>query len=208
MIALWGAAIITIVAIVVGPILGYMVVVIPFVIGALVGSIVGGSAVAAAHSRESGYLGGATSDAVVGWQEFHRELARSRRFGRTFGLVRFAGADPSVAPTPHLRDRVAARARRNDRVWIDGSDLFLLLPEADADAVAAAIARAQANASGALAPGAVAIFPTNGITSGALIASLYGDGAAPVAIGSRVPVMSTISSIDDAADGDLADTAT
>jgi MFS family permease len=205
-IALWGAAIIAVVAIVVGPVFGYMVVVIPFVVGAVVGSVVGGMAVAAGHSKES-YLGGATSDAVVGWQEFHRELARSRRFGRAFGLVRFPGANVAEAPTAHLRDRIAARARRNDRVWIDGSDLFLLLPEADSDAVGAAVARTQLHAAGALGNGVAAVFPASGITSGALIASLYGEQAAPVAIGSWAPVVATISHPDDA-DSDMAETAT
>ncbi|HEV7811018.1 MAG TPA: hypothetical protein VGO64_10490 [Candidatus Limnocylindrales bacterium] len=195
-------------AIVVGPVFGYMVVVIPFVVGAVVGSVVGGMAVAASHTRES-YLGGATSDAVVGWQEFHRELARSRRFGRAFGLVRFPGANVAEAPTAHLRDRIAARARRNDRVWIDGSDLFVLLPEADADAVGAAVARTLSHAAGALGNGVSAVFPASGITSGALIASLYGEQAAPVAIGSWAPVVATISHADDIdAAGDMAETAT
>jgi hypothetical protein len=127
------------------------------------------------------HLAAGSFDAVDGWSEFRRELQRARRFDRGFAIVRFGiveGADPA-----HIRDRVASSTRRVDRVWLDDGELFMLLPEADPNGAETAILRIRQWVGDALAVDATAAFPGNGITSGALIASLYDAGAAPVAIG-------------------------
>jgi hypothetical protein len=125
-------------------------------------------------------LGASTMDATDGWSEFHRELARARRFERGFAIIRFETV-PGV-DAGHVRDRIAATSRRIDRVWIDGGDLFMLLPESDAGGVETAIARVRGRVGEALSRERAALFPANGITSGALVASLYGAQDAPVAI--------------------------
>ncbi len=125
--------------------------------------------------------GGAVSDAASGWAEFHRELARARRFERPFSIVRLAGG-PDVAgdALTTARDGVAATARRTDRAWIDGDDVLVLLPETAPATVARFVERLVAEAAAGLTP-SVASFPDDGITSGALISVVYG-GEAPVPV--------------------------
>ena len=156
------------------------------------------------------HLSADTAEASDGWAEFHRELNRARRFDRPFGIVRYVGVDRGVIAERQVRDRVAASARRIDRTWLDGGDLFMLLPESDAAAVESAVARAQYAAGAPLDTAVTALFPANGITSGALIACLYQADASPVAIGalSPAPAVHGGAASTDADGRDLAETAT
>jgi hypothetical protein len=154
---------------------------------------VGGAVVAAVLAASNAgtsaiQLSAVTSEPDQGWAEFHRELNRARRFDRPFGIVRFAGVGAGTVTEMVVRDRVAALARRIDRVWLDDGDLFLLLPESDAAAVETAVARAQYRLGEALGAAVTATFPANGITSGSLVASLYRGDTSPVAIGALGPV--------------------
>lgn len=133
-------------------------------------------------------LSAVTTEPAEGWAEFHRELSRARRFDRPFGLVRFVGVGADEMADRHVRDRVAALARRIDRVWLDGGDLFMLLPEADAGAVESAVARARYRVGQVLDVAFTATFPANGITSGSLVACLYQGDTSPVAINALGPV--------------------
>lgn len=153
-------------------------------------------------------LAAATADPTEGWAEFHRELARARRFDRPFGIVRYVGVDRGVMTERHTRDKVAALSRRIDRVWLDGVDLFVLLPESDAGAVEAAVARARYRLGAALDLTVTATFPANGITSGSLIACLYEGDTSPVAIGALGQVASALSGVSGTDGGELAENAT
>jgi len=153
-------------------------------------------------------LTAATMATPEGWQEFHRELARARRFDRPFGIVRFVDVGSGVVSERRVRDRVAVLARRIDRVWLDGGDLFVLLPESDAAAVETAVERARYRVREALDVAVTATFPANGITSGALIACLYQGDASPVAIGALAPVPSALASVAASEADELAETAT
>ena len=153
-------------------------------------------------------LTAATSEPTEGWSEFHRELARARRFDRPFGIVRYVGVGGGVMTERYLRDKVAAVARRIDRVWLDGGDLFVLMPESDAGAVETAVARARYRVGEALDRTITATFPANGITSGSLIACLYQGDASPVAIGALGPVASALSSVSATDSGELVESAT
>ena len=153
-------------------------------------------------------LTAATSEPSEGWSEFHRELARARRFDRPFGIVRYVDVGGGVMTERHLRDKVAALARRIDRVWLDGGDLFVLMPESDAGAVETAVARARYRVGEALDRTVSATFPANGITSGSLIACLYQGDASPVAIGALVPVASALSSVSATDSAELVESAT
>lgn len=125
--------------------------------------------------------GGAIADAATGWAEFHRELARARRFDRPFSIVRLAGGhDPDGDALTAARDGVAAAARRTDRAWVDGEDVLVLLPETSPTTVARFVERIEREASVGLTA-SVASFPDDGITSGALISVVYG-GSAPVPV--------------------------
>lgn len=181
-----------------------------FAVGMLAGSaIVAGMATGQSAVR----LAAATSDASRGWAEFHRELARARRFDRAFGIVRFAGAELVAPGETRIRDRLAAMSRRIDRVWADGDDVFVLLPEADAAAVDGSVVRARQRIGEGLGQPNVAIFPSNGITSGAMIACLYQGDSSPVAIGAHAPAnpvlaihLAALTGLDET--GDVAGTAT
>jgi hypothetical protein len=159
-------------------------------------------------ARPTTLLTAATSEPSEGWSEFHRELARARRFDRPFGIVRYVGVGQGVMTDRHLRDKVAALGRRIDRVWLDGGDLFVLMPESDAGAVETAVARARYRVGEALERSISATFPANGITSGSLIACLYQGDASPVAIGALGPVASALSTVSSTDGGELAESAT
>ena len=153
-------------------------------------------------------LAAATSEPADGWGEFHRELNRARRFDRPFGIVRFVGVGRGQSTERHLRDQVASLGRRMDRVWLDGGDLFVLMPESDAPAVETAVARVRYRIGVALDEVITATFPANGITSGSLIGCLYQGDASPVAIGALTPVPSTVTSLSGSETEALAETAT
>ena len=132
--------------------------------------------------------GGAVSDAGAGWAEFHRELARARRFDRPFALVRLATVhSPAVEALGAVRDGVAAGARRTDRAWIDGDDVLVLLPESSPATAARFVERVVATRTDIALVPTVAAFPDDGITSGALIAVAYGDAVVPTPIGAVRP---------------------
>jgi hypothetical protein len=153
-------------------------------------------------------LAAGTSEPADGWAEFHRELNRARRFDRPFGIVRFVGVGRGQPTERHLRDQVASMGRRMDRVWLDGGDLFVLMPESDASAVETAVARVRYRIGAALDDAITATFPANGITSGSLIGCLYRGDASPVAIGALSPVPSTVTSLSGSEPESLAETAT
>jgi hypothetical protein len=126
-----------------------------------------------------GTTGAAISDATTGWAEFHRELTRARRFDGSFALVRLNGAAGDDVNA--IRDQIAGVTRRIDRVWVDGGQILLLLPEAATAAVEAAIGRIRPVVPEAvLADPGIAVFPQHGITSESLIAAAYGAGVEDV----------------------------
>jgi hypothetical protein len=122
--------------------------------------------------------GGAVADAASGWAEFHRELARARRFDRPFAIVRLAPeAGHDAGELMAVRDDVAAMARRTDRIWIDGDDVLALLPETSTATAARFVERLQERPIVVPAQASIAAFPDDGITSGALISVAYGGAA-------------------------------
>ena len=156
------------------------------------GAVVGAGLIAISRSTSPALqLSAVTAEPGEGWAEFHRELNRSRRFDRRFGVVRFVGVGAGIVTEQQVRDRVAGLARRIDRVWL----------ESDAASVEMAVARARAAIGEALGVAITAAFPASGITSGALIAALYQGAASPVAIAAVAPVThptDTASSTEDA----------
>ena len=149
-----------------------------FGLGLLLGAVGSVVVVPALRAAPAGIKGAAIDDAGTGWVEFHRELARARRFDRPFAIVRFSvGRAPDQALLMGLRNEIAVISRRIDRAWIDEDHILLLLPEATEAAAKAALSRIHVRVAAAVAfqPG-LALFPEHGITSGALIAAVYGNG--------------------------------
>jgi hypothetical protein len=200
-----GISVVIILALAVGWFVGALGLALAFTTGAALTMAV---VLRSSAARPTTLLTAATSEPPEGWSEFHRELARARRFDRPFGIVRYVGVGQGVMTDRHLRDKVAALGRRIDRVWLDGGDLFVLMPESDAGAVETAVARARYRVGEALERSISATFPANGITSGSLIACLYQGDASPVAIGALGPVASALSTVSSTDGGELAESAT
>jgi hypothetical protein len=125
----------------------------------------------------------------TGWEDVHRELARARRHERPMAIVRLSG-DPARA----AGDRAASIVpylRRIDRVWAEHGDVNLLLPDTDRTAAERLVSRLQTREPAAVgASPSIATFPVDGLTSGALLAALYGTPlpAVPVPVGVGRPV--------------------
>jgi hypothetical protein len=123
---------------------------------------------------------GTAGSAEVGWDELRRELDRSRRYGRTFVLV--AITQPPLGAKKRRRSsrerfaRLGSFLRSVDRAWIVGSVTYVLLPECTRMQGEAFLARVQREASELIPTDGVrmACFPSDGLTSGALLAALDG----------------------------------
>jgi hypothetical protein len=112
-------------------------------------------------------------------QELQLELDRSRRFGHPFALVGI-WCRPKQERWTFLRDVATALdtfVRRVDRVWIQGSGVYVLLPECDRTKLEATLDRLRDPLSRLLGEDArtevsAAVFPDDGLTSGALFSAL------------------------------------
>ena len=120
-------------------------------------------------------------DAEDIWAELRRELNRSRRYERRFVVIRVP-CDPEErvsAPsgsTGRKARELSAFLRSVDRAWSTGSGIYLLLPESDRSMGEAFLARVRRQAPELLPEDgvAVAVFPEDGWTSGALLAAVEG----------------------------------
>ncbi len=121
------------------------------------------------------------SSTEAGWADVHREIARSRRHERSMAIIRLpgeAGSDASARAAS-----IAPFLRRIDRTWADQGEVNVLLPETDREAAELLIERLRARQPDAIGVGpAIATFPTDGLTSGALLAALYGTPLPSVAV--------------------------
>jgi hypothetical protein len=112
-------------------------------------------------------------------QELQVELDRSRRFGHPFALVGI-WCRPKQERWTFLREVATALdtfVRRVDRVWIQGSGVYVLLPECDRTKLEATLERLRDPLSRLLGEDtrtevSAAVFPDDGLTSGALISAL------------------------------------
>jgi len=184
-------AVAALVGLIVGLLVGDLLPGLTFGLGLLVGCLGSILVVPALRAAPAGITGAAIDEAAAGWAEFHRELARARRFDGQFAIVRFStGASADDDALVGLRNEIASISRRIDRLWIDEDNILLLLPGSTHAAAEAAIARIVDGVPAASAVDAgVAMYPEHGITSGSLIAAVYGSGRedVPTPIGAVRP---------------------
>lgn len=133
------------------------------------------------HSNGHAAEPSAQSEGFDAWEELRREIARSRRYGHEFVLIRIplAALPPPVRRSRWSRlrrSRDLARALRSlvrtlDRVWTSNGSLYLLLPESNRAAGEGLLARVREAAPELLPDRGVrlAAFPVDGLTSGALL---------------------------------------
>jgi hypothetical protein len=130
--------------------------------------------------------GGAPRDAMVAWtswEDLRDELGRTRRYERAFTVVRVASAaahangNGRIHATPeHTAKSVASLLRAVDRVWTDGIDVYVLLPESDRPTAERLLARLDVQLARMLPAGAsitLATFPGDARTSRALFQALH-----------------------------------
>jgi hypothetical protein len=115
------------------------------------------------------------------YSELGRELERSRRYERSFSLVRVraegAGQEQRNGTVSALKDRRRVGLRSIDRVWTLGDDLVYLLPECDRGQAEGFVKRIEALEGHALS-GTIASFPEDGVTGGSLVELLLGESDA------------------------------
>jgi hypothetical protein len=118
-------------------------------------------------------------------EELWNELTRSRRYGRSFLLLRIRLTRPAAAARARRPRRPVERDksdsglehgvfRRTDRVWEDEDEFYVLLPECDRSKGDAVVSRVRALLVESLGEAeiAMAAFPDDGVTSGALLVAL------------------------------------
>ena len=136
------------------------------------------SALATPLSDESNSRG--TGEHHRGWARFGLELARSRRHVRPMALVRITPARHRELRHALHPEEVEDASRAIDAVWTDGRCIYLLMPETDRSALSLAIARLRVVLPDLdVADVRAAVYPEDGVTSGALVAHLDTPEATP-----------------------------
>jgi len=129
----------------------------------------------------SGHPAAPSSDAA-GWMEFRRELRRARRHDRPLTIVRLPrpiGSGASGDPAEDVR-ALGLKLRLTDRWWADEESIFVMLPESGRTAATPVLDRLEAVRQGSSALARVAAFPEDGLTSGAIIATVLGTAVGQV----------------------------
>lgn len=114
------------------------------------------------------------------WDPFRRELDRSRRFERPFVLMRIPASEAldveggRVPATQGILGALPLVLRSIDQAWTVGSSIYTVLPESNRNSAMTLIARLRSTMPDATALDDVQIaeFPEDGVTIGALVASL------------------------------------
>lgn len=113
------------------------------------------------------------------WDALQRELDRSRRFERRFVLMRIPASD-ALGPNGRTSARKGVLGvlplvlRSIDQAWTIEGNVMAVLPESNRDSAMALIARLRSTMPdpSALDDVQIAAFPEDGVTIGALVASL------------------------------------
>ncbi|MGI9658218.1 MAG: hypothetical protein ACR2OD_04865, partial [Gaiellaceae bacterium] len=110
--------------------------------------------------------------------ELGRELERSRRYDRSFALVRIHAdsLNGQNGTGERARGQLGSTLRAVDRVWQSGGDYVYLLPECDRTHADGFVKR-LAEAAGTELVTTIACFPEDGLTGGLLIELVLGDAA-------------------------------
>lgn len=154
---------------------------------------------------------------VSGAEALRRELDRARRHRRTFAVIRLPIAnqlrlldDATDGIADATLRALGTMLRVTDWAWVHEDAILVLLPEADRATAASFLDRARQVAPDRFSgPAGIALFPDDGVTSGALLDAAENDqlgremprpmapsvaGSAPPAVSSedRLPVESEI----------------
>lgn len=119
------------------------------------------------------------------WEDLQHEVDRSRRYGHSFSVVRLAsctrlrarsnGAGKARrAELEHKALMVGVLVRKLDRVWADGEDIYVLLPEGGRAMAESMLDRIREPLRVLLpdSVAAIATFPQDGLSIGGLLSAL------------------------------------
>jgi hypothetical protein len=137
----------------------------------------------------------------VSFEDFRLELERSRRYGHSFFLARFAcgqADEGRFERSDKVACAVRSLVRTVDLVWAEGRNVYVLLPECDREMGEAALERmrralAEFSSDEQKIETGWAVFPDDGLSGGALLDALCGDRAAT--IGATLSAPSTARSV-------------
>ena len=113
-----------------------------------------------------------------GMDELRRELDRARRHRRSFALVRLgtrpdAGRSGEASGSDAMAELVGASLRITDRAWRERDGVMIMQPETDRASAEAFAVRLRSLAADRFTSAiSIAVFPDDGLTSGALIDAL------------------------------------
>lgn len=118
-----------------------------------------------------------------GWEPLASELSRSRRYGRSLTLVRVHL--PADLRRGGLMAQLGTCVRATDRAWVDGDDLFVVMPESTYADAARLTERMRASVGAAFAGLSVrvAAFPDDALSGAALMELVI--GPEPTAVRSK-----------------------
>jgi len=119
---------------------------------------------------------------LASFEDFRLEFERSRRYGHSFLLVRFAcglADEGRFERSDKVASAVRSLVRTVDLVWAEGRNVYLLLPECDREMGEATLERiheplADLSSDEQRIETTWAVFPDDGLTSGALLDALGG----------------------------------
>jgi hypothetical protein len=111
-------------------------------------------------------------------EELWMELSRSRRYGRPFCLIRIPCPPTMKGRSQELALALCSILRAVDRVWSDGADIYVLLPECGRANGQRMLTRnrnllLELLSEKELSQAACAAFPEDALTSGALLRALH-----------------------------------
>ena len=108
------------------------------------------------------------ADVERSWEEFSRELDRSRRFGRTFVIGRIPAGEVRGQTLPLL-------VRSIDQILYSPGTVHILLAETDREGMRSFLRRLQVAAPGMLPSEGIAVaqFPDDGLTTGSLLGKMH-----------------------------------
>ncbi|MGH2427386.1 MAG: hypothetical protein ACRDGV_00670 [Candidatus Limnocylindria bacterium] len=108
--------------------------------------------------------------------ELRRELHRSRRYNRSFVMIRGSLRGPSIGKTEReaMLRAVRGRLRATDHLCVADRHVYLLLPESERTSGDLLLARLRAEVADRIPEGGLtlAAFPEDGLTIGSLLAAL------------------------------------
>ena len=114
---------------------------------------------------------GRRAQAQVGWNELERELARARRYERSFVLLNLEAGGGGPERLARFERDLRTAVRRLDTVWGDRRNSYLLLPEGDEVMVDGLLARLSRDRPQLLRERRCtwAVFPRDGVTTASLV---------------------------------------